>query len=87
MIIIHTCTQCTYIQNNNTLHIHATVAMHVLLTLPLLECLRTVYVYLRVCHYAQHSALKCVAFYLWSYSINMINKHQSKPQFKAYFVL
>ena len=31
--------------------------------------------YLRVRHYAQHSALKCAAFYLWSYPINIYIKH------------
>ena len=33
----------TYIQNNNTLHIHAIAHMHVL-TLALVEYLRTVYI-------------------------------------------
>ena len=66
---------------NNTLHIHATVAVHVLLTLALLVF--TYSLYLRLCHYAQHSVLKCVAFYLWSYPI----KHDKPPQFKVCSVL
>ena len=42
---------------------------------------------MRVCHYAQHSALKCAAFYLWSYPINIYIKHPAvKASFQGLFL-
>ena len=69
----------TYIQNNNTLHIATCHSPHACAD----SCITRVFtysLYLRVCHYAQHSALKCAAFHLWSYPINIYIKH---PAVKA----
>ena len=55
-----------------------TVVMCMLLTL---ECSCTIY--LRVCHYVQHNAPKCAAFYLWSYPIKLANNNIKHHAVKA----
>ena len=63
---------------NNTCH-----SSHACATDSCITRVLTYSLYLRLCHYAQHSVLKCVAFYLWNYPI----KHDKPPQFKVCSVL